>query len=165
MTTEDESLDIPEEKSKSQRKREHQDLQAMAVRLLELSPANYAKVNLPPDVQDPVDLGRTLTKGARKRQIKFIAAKLQGEVAENVRESLAIIDGSHKQQVAHQHWLERTRDALIAGDNVLFEELAARYDGFDRQYVRQLIRNAQGNREKPPGLRAYRALFKYLQDL
>ena len=92
MTTDDEPSDIPEEKSKSQRKREHQDLQAMAVRLLELSPANYAKVNLPPDVQDPVDLGRTLTKGARKRQIKFIAAKLQGEVAENVRESLAIIE-------------------------------------------------------------------------
>ena len=165
MTTEDELLDFPEEKSKSQRKREHQDLQAMAVRLLELSPANYAKVNLPTDVKDPVDLGRTLTKGARKRQIKFIATKLQGEVAENVRESLAIIDGSHKQQVAHHHWLERTRDALIDGDNVLFEELATQYDGFDRQYVRQLIRNAQGNKEKPSGLRAYRALFKYLQDL
>ena len=80
-------------------------------------------------------------------------------------ESLAIIDGSHKQQVAHHHWLERTRDALIDGDNVLFEELATQYDGFDRQYVRQLIRNAQGNKEKPSGLRAYRALFKYLQDL
>jgi len=63
-----------------------------------------------------------------------------------------------------RNW-ERWRDRLLEeGDHVL-EELVTQHPDVDRQYLRQLMRNAGKEKlaNKPP--RSARLLFRYLREL
>ncbi|MEO0369791.1 MAG: ribosome biogenesis factor YjgA, partial [Pseudomonadota bacterium] len=70
-----------------------------------------------------------------------------------------------KEETQWLHQLEAWRDALIDGVDGVYDELSIDYPHLDRQYVRQLSRNAalEKARNKPP--KSYRALFQYLKEL
>ena len=63
------------------------------------------------------------------------------------------------------HHIEKWRDDLLAEGDSALERLLTEYPTADRQFLRQLIRNAKKELQanKPP--KSARSLFKYLRDL
>jgi ribosome-associated protein len=156
----------PEErKSKSQIKREMQALRDLGKRLVELPPASFKKVELREATRDAVVAARSMKREALRRQLGRIGALMREEDAERVIRTLDQLSQPHRDEVKAQHELEAWRDNLLAGDTGLIDDLAQRYTALDRQYVRQLVRNATRERkhDKPP--KSARALYKYLNEL
>lgn len=154
-----------EEKSKSQVKRELLALQDLGKTLIDLSLKQLEKIEMDDKVRQQVLAAKTMQRGALKRQIQYLGKLLRFVDISSIQKGLAIAQNLSMEHNAHFHRLERTRDALIADDEAAFTQLLNDYPHADRQHIRQLIRNAQKEKEqnKPPA--AARALFKYLREL
>jgi len=158
-------IDTEEQKSKSQIKRELQALRDLGKDLIELPEAHLRKLSLSDRVHDAVIAAKGFKREALRRQIQHIGVLLRDEDAEVICRELEGLAKPHREEVQAFHQVEQWRDALIAGDGNLLEELITRFQEIDRQYLRQLIRNAKKEREanKPP--KSARLLFRYLSDL
>lgn len=129
------------EPSKSQRKREADEIRDFARDLTTLPPRKLKILALPPDIEEAIrKCPPTSTRGAHKRHLQFISKLLRknGDVdeiksrLENPPVLAANNDQPHKDM----------RDALIAefADNV--ETLKQAYPTANLQKVRQLVRQA-----------------------
>lgn len=155
--------DLP--KSKSQIKREMHELQALGKQLVELSPRQLVDIPLSEKVRDAIVIARSLKHGAIRRQLQYIGSLMPKEDAESIRTVLHKLQQPHKDEVKAFHELEQWRDQLLLGDQDLLNELANKFVNFDRQYVRQLIRNAKKEQEKNKPPKSARLLFKYLTEM
>ncbi|HHI94550.1 MAG TPA: DUF615 domain-containing protein [Gammaproteobacteria bacterium] len=158
--------DTDEEKSKSQIKREMHALQELGKELVNLPKEQFAKIALPEALYDAIVEARHIHQhGALKRQLQYIGKRMRSENAKDIREQLDTLTGQSKQAVATLHHIERWRDRLLEDGDTALAELVAEFANADRQYLRQLMRNAKkeirGN--KPP--KSTRLLFKYLREL
>lgn len=158
--------DAPEEKSKSQVKREMLALQALGTELVELPATQLDKLPLSIKLRDAIDLCQRISShGARTRQLQFIGRIMRDEEAEPLQRALDEIRYSARKQAQQFHQIERWRDRLIAeGDNAL-NDLLAEFPHAERQPLRTLIRQAQKElkEQKPPT--ASREIFRVLRDL
>jgi len=152
--------------SKSQRKREAQELKSLAGQLIGLSKARLAQVPLDASVREAVEEVRQMrSHGARKRQLQFTAKLLRRTDATEIFESIEAFDMKARQLTARQHRCEAWRDFLLeSGDAALGQLLEKRHDA-DAQSIRQLLRNAhrEARLGKPPA--SLRALFRLLRNL
>lgn len=155
-----------EPKSKSQLKREMHSLQELGEILVKLPVEQFKKINLPETLYDAIIEARHIRHhGAYKRQLQYIGRLMREVDAEPIQQQVDTLQGHSRQAAEALHRIESWRDRLLAeGDHVL-EELLGEYPHADRQYLRQLLRNA--NKEllenKPP--KSARGLFRYLRDL
>ena len=152
--------------SKSQRKREMLALQALGETLVELSAEQFSKIHLPEDLHEAVLAARNIHQhGARKRQLQYIGKLMRRVDAEPIQQQIDTLLGCSQQAAQELHRIEGWRDRLLAeGDHVL-EELLGEHQDADRQYLRQLMRNAKKEalENKPP--KSARGLFRYLREL
>lgn len=155
----------PEGPSRSELKRQAQDRQALIGRLLELAPSEWERLGFDEAARRIMLEGKKIkVGGARNRQIKFLAKKLDEDLLEA---GAAFLDNRHSQQLESNrifHALERWRDRLIAEGDSAMGALLDEYPDMDRQQLRTLIRGAQRERDtgKPAG--AAKKLFRYLRD-
>lgn len=151
--------------SKSQLKRESHALTDLGKELVELPQSKLEKIPMEENIREAVALARRISeRGGRKRQLQYIGKLLRNTDAEPILAAVEALREEHLQANARMHRLEQWRDRLLAeGDSALAELLAQQPDA-DRQHLRQLLRNAQKEREqnKPP--KSARELFKYLRD-
>jgi len=155
--------DLP--KSKSQIKREMHKLQALGKQLVELSPKQLVDIPLSEKVRDAIVSARTLKHGAIRRQLQYIGSLMPKEDEASIRTMLHKLQQPHKDEVKAFHELEQWRDQLLLGDQDFLNELANKFVNFDRQHVRQLIRNAKREQEKNKPPKSARLLFKYLTEM
>jgi len=157
--------DAEERKSKSQVKREMQALRDLGNDLIDLPEASLGKLSLSDRLHDAVSAAKGFKREALRRQVQHIGVLLRSEDVDVIRRELEGLARPHRKEVKAFHQVEQWRDALIAGDATLLEELVTRFQEIDRQYLRQLIRNARKESEinKPP--KSARLLFKYLSNL
>ncbi len=157
--------DVEEKKSKSQIKREMQALRDLGKNLIELPESSLGKLSLSDKMRDAAIAAKGFKREALRRQIQHMGVLLRSEDVEQIQRELEGLARPHREEVQAFHQVEQWRDALIAGDATLLEELIARFQDIDRQYLRQLIRNARKERDagRPP--KSVRLLFKYLSDL
>jgi ribosome-associated protein len=165
---ENEAIDDLEEelpKSKSQIKREMHELQALGKQLVELPTKQLFDIPLSEKIRDAIVAAKTLKHGAIRRQLQYIGRLMQKEDEESIRTMLHKLQQPHKDEVRAFHQLEQWREQLLLSDQDLLNELAIKFENFDRQHVRQLIRNAKKEQElnKPP--KSARLLFKYLTEM
>ena len=155
--------DLP--KSKSQIKREMHELQALGKQLVELSPKQLVDIPISDKLRDAVIAARSLKHGAIRRQLQYIGSLMPKEDETSIRTMLHKLQQPHKDEVKAFHQLEQWRDELLHGDQELLNELVIKFENFDRQHVRQLIRNSEKEQElnKPP--KSARLLFKYLTEM
>jgi ribosome-associated protein len=153
-------------KSKSQFKREMIALQDMGEELVRLSAEQLAKLPLSDELREAICAAQSMhARGARYRQMQYIGRLMREVDPAPVQDALDTLRNKHSRATALLHRLEKWRDELIAGDNEALEEVVAAFPAADRQHLRQLIRNAQKEKEagKPP--KANRELFRYLRGL
>lgn len=168
-TSDDDFIEDDEEVtiiSKSQLKRESQALQALGEELVRLPPQKLSTIPLPDNLAEAIRMARTIkAHGGFKRQLQYIGKLMRQIDADPIEQAMQEIRESSVQATAKLHRLEQWRERLIdEGDDAL-AKLLDEHPGADRQRLRQLIRNAQKEKQlnKPP--KAARELFRYLREL
>lgn len=153
--------------SKSQRKRDMHALQDLGRQLLEANARTLEECQLPEQLLDALAEYHQLPNahGARKRQLQFIGRLMRDIDVAHIRD---VLDRTG-QHAAHEqrrfHDLERKRDALVAGDDQVMEQIIAETPEIDIQHFRQLVRQSRKEQAagKPPA--TARKLFRYLREL
>lgn len=156
--------EFEEEKSKSQIKRELQELKDLGRELLALPVKDLNKLELDEDLFEALVKAQNMSHGALKRQTGFIGGLIANLDYETIQAKLAKLKQLHHGEVKQFHQIEQWRDDLLLGNAEIMTILHNQFVDFDSQYVRQLVRNAakENKQNKPP--KSARLLFKYLQE-
>jgi ribosome-associated protein len=160
-----ETDDSDERPSKSQRKREMNDLRDLAVRLTELTSDQLSRINYP-QIRDAIEAAKKITKGnARKRQIQYTAKLLSKIDVDDIRLIINEMDASSAAYVQKFHQLETWREQLINQEPEVMDQIFSQHPQADRPHLRQLVRHAVQEREKGEQQVHFRKLFQYLRQL
>ncbi|MGG1944340.1 ribosome biogenesis factor YjgA [Trinickia sp. NRRL B-1857] len=153
--------------SKSQLKREMHALQVLGVDLVELPKDALKRMPMPENLADAVREARRITDHeGKRRQVQYIGRVMrtltENEIAA-LRTALDTHRGVNKAETARLHWIEQTRERLIADDDA-FTAFLREHPGVDAQEGRTLIRNArrEAQQSKPP--RYFRELFQWIKN-
>jgi ribosome-associated protein len=155
--------------NKAELKRQTQALKDLVQQLIALPAARLEGITIDENIRTAVLAAKKMERTALNRQIKYITGLMREQDEAVITRELYLLAQPHKQQVQAFHEVEQWRDALIAGDDGLLNELIERFSTVDRQHLRQLVRNARKEKAlvmtqgKPP--RAARLLFTYLTEL
>ena len=154
-----------ERPSKTQRKREMHELQALGARLVELNSEQLAEVGLPENLRDAITQFRRMTKHeARRRQMQYIGRLMRLVDPVPIREKLKVWDGVSAEHTARQHRVERWRDRLLEDEGAV-DELVRVHPGIDARRLRALARKAREERSAGAAPRAYRELFRAIREI
>lgn len=161
-TTENEVIEI----SKSQRKREANELLDLAKTLISMPETTLKRMPMEQDLRDAVEFARSIkAHGARKRQLMTVGKMLRQRDNQELLDAVNNIDQKNRQANARFHHIETWRDRLLEGSDQDLSELLEQNPDANAQILRQLIRNAQKEAKlgKPPT--SSRKLFKRLREL
>ncbi|HOM12700.1 MAG TPA: ribosome biogenesis factor YjgA [Rubrivivax sp.] len=153
--------------SKTRRKQQASELQALGSALGELSDARLAQLPLPERLLDAlVQLRGTRTHEGRRRQLQYVG-KLMREVDDDapLREAVAQARLGSARDTLALHEAERWRDALLADDGALTRWLHE-HAACDAQRLRSLVRAARREAALPPDKRnprCQRELFQFIR--
>jgi ribosome-associated protein len=151
--------------SKTQRKKQMHELQALGERLVALNASQLDEVGLPHPLRTAVDDAKRFTRHeARRRQMQYIGRLMRDLDPAPIREKLKIWDGISHEHTARHHRVERWRERLMEDDGAL-GELAKERRGLDTQRLRSLVRSAREELAagRPP--RSHRELFRFLRQV
>lgn len=154
--------------NKTQIKKDIAEVAALAEELTHLTDAQLSAMQMPEKIENAILDTKKMpaTKPARKRQLKFITAKLRDIDLETILEHMNRLKTKSAHGVREHHQAEQWRDKLIDGSgNSVLTELLNQFPNADHQHLRQLQRNAQkeAKEEKPP--KSSRILYQYLKEL
>lgn len=166
MKTDDEGAGAaPERPSKGQQKRETEALRELAKQLIALPPARLAKVSLGEELRAEVVAAREFERGALARQLRYLIGLLREADAELIARELERLDQPQRAGARAFRQVEQWRDALVAGDDALLDELLARFPAADRKQLQQLTAGARVERAQGRPSKTARQLFRYLTGL
>ena len=152
-------------KSRSQVKREIQELHALGKQLSQLPEKQLQAIPISDKLREAIATARPMKMAALKRQLKFIGGLMQDEDESSIRIALEKAKKPHNDEVNQFHEIEQWRDHLLQGDQELINDLANKFQNFERQHVGQLIRNAKKEQTNNKSPKSSRLLFKYLSEL
>ena len=150
--------------SKTQRKKEMLELQALGVALVALPESQIEAMGLADNLRQAVlEAKRIRSHEGRRRQLQYIGRVMRAVDPAPIRARLDAITGHSAQAAAQHRRLEAWRERLLADDEAL-TQFAAEHPGADLQKLRSLIRNTRKEQKegKPP--RAYRELFRSIKE-
>lgn len=151
--------------SKTQRKREMHELQALGAALVDLNDEQLASMDLPERLLDAVNDARRMSKfEARRRQLQYIGKLMRDVDPEPIRRRLAVWDAASHAHTARLHLIERWRARLLDEPGAL-AELVREYPHADPAKLELLIRNTAREREARQPPKSYRAIFKLLNEI
>ena len=151
--------------SKSEIKRDAEELKKLGVELVELGKNALDKIPLDADLRAAIELAQRIKMEGRRRQLQLIGKMLRQRDVEPFRQALDKLKNRHNQQVVVFHKLEQLRDRMVDGSDEAIEEVMNLWPDADRQQLRSLVRNARKEKagNKPP--KSYRQIFQYLREL
>lgn len=154
------------EKSRTQKKKEAHMLQKLGEQLLSLTIEQLNSIDMPDELRDAVLEAREMTShGARRRQIKYVGALVREIDPQPIMDALANIQYGDFQKAAVFKQVEKWRNDLQEGNLDLLEEILRKCSAAERQRLTQLTRNAQAEFKNQTGVKASRALFRYLRQV
>ena len=163
--------------SKTDAKRESEELQELGEQLLTLRADLFKPLPLPDKLADALADARRITNfEGKRRQMQFVGKlmrQLDEETLQAVRHALDLQRLGHSYDTEQLHQAEQWRDRLIAGDEAV-QEWIRQYPGTDIQQLRALVRQARkdaGPADKaavsqglaPRQGRAYREVFQLVK--
>lgn len=157
--------DDQEPLSKTKRKAAMQELQHLGEELIALNNAKLGQLDLPELLLDAVKEAQRITSNsALARQKQYIGRLMREIDTTPIADQLARWKGTHQEENAHFHQLEKLRTRLLEDDSALSGFLTE-HPQADSQQLRTLIRNARKEAlaNRPP--KSSRELFRLLRDL
>jgi ribosome-associated protein len=153
--------------SKTRRKEESHELQALGEALLEFSDAQLATLGLGEPLVEALAAARRMrSHEARRRQMQLIGKLMRSADVERARVALAERQLGRARDSLALHRAERWRAELI-GDDTATTRFANAHAGCDLQQLRALVRNARKDAAAAPEKRsgrAYRELFQFIRE-
>jgi ribosome-associated protein len=127
-----------------EQKRVEEALMVMARRLVDLPERSLGKLELPEQVLDVVERARRVQDqgGPKNRALRLVRIALRDADVDAIDRQL---DDLHEVRhvAAVDEEIRSLRDKLVSGGEDALNELVARYQGTDRQKLRNLVRNAR----------------------
>ena len=160
--------DDAERPSKTELKRQMHALQRLGEELVELSPDQFARLDLPDELRDAVEFAHRV-KGheARRRHMQYLGKLMRHADADAIRGAVARVTGESRAAVSLMHRAETWRDRLLDDDDALTAFIAEHPDA-ETQWLRSTIRSARREREvqQPPkhARELYRRLYQHLES-
>ncbi len=155
--------------SRSQNRREALEVLALGEKLVDLTPAQLARLPIPEGLLEHIEYTKRITShGARKRQLAFLAKQMrreEDETLEAIRDAMDANSETSRREVAIMHRMERWRERLMAEGDAALAELLDEHPDADRQQLRTLVRNALAEKAKNKPPRAYREIYQVLRGL
>jgi ribosome-associated protein len=152
-----------ERPSKTRRKRDMHELQALGEALVELRVERLAEMALPVGLREAVMAARRInSREARRRQLQYIGRLMREVDPAPIRAKLEGWRRSSETHTQEHHAAERWRDRLLVEDRAL-DELLAAHPAIDGAALGALVREAKRERAAGAPPRRYRELFRALK--
>ena len=163
----DEADSYDERPSKSERKRQSTDLQALGEALIELPESELAELPLPENLRDAVELARRITAhGGLYRQKQYIGKLMRKIDAEPIREALAARKNRERVAALQFRKIEQWRDRLLDEGTAAIEALKIDLaSDADTSALAKLVERALAERSRQQPPHASRELFRVLREL
>ena len=162
-----EDFGIGDRPSKTRRKKESHDLQALGEALVEMPDSRLDGLPIPEILLDAIQqYRRTRSHEGRRRQMQYIGKLMRRTDPEPLREAVAAMQLGQAKDALALHQAEHWRAVLVADDGAL-ERWAGEFPGSDLQQLRSLVRAARKDAAAAPEQRsgkAYRELFKFIRQ-
>lgn len=162
----DQHDDAAERPSKTQRKNEMKALQALGERIIAMSEAERARLPLSEDMRFAVEeTSRIRSHEGRRRHMQYVGKVMRREDLPAIQAAFDAMEQEAVRRDQAFHRLERWRDRLIDDTSAeSLEAFIAEYPDVDRQTLRQLIRNAQSERQRGKPPTNARKLFRLIRE-
>lgn len=158
--------DVYTDISKSQRKREMDELKQLGSELLEFTDDALRQLCLPDELLDAIRTAQRINShGARKRQLQYIGKLMRGIDETPIRQAIEARDHQQSTHTREFHLLEELREKLLARGDSALPDVLAQFPRTDRQHLRKLVRQARKEQEAGQPPRAARLIFRYLREL
>lgn len=152
------------EPSKTQRKRQMEELQDLGIRLVKLKKDQLAKLNLPINLLDAIKLAQKITaNGGLRRQYQYIGKLMRSVDALEISEKLDYIMGDSALAVKNLHLAEKWRDLLLANDEN-FERFYLSFSAKQNDQLSQLV-NLVRKEQQLGRVRNYTQLFQLIKSI
>ncbi len=152
--------------SKSQAKRDVEELQKLGLKLLELSKSTLEKFDLDENLLDAIFLAQSINShSGHRRQVQLIGKLMRHIDASAIRLQLERYHHPIEEANAYFHKLEEWRDRLLNEGDSAIHELLIEYPDLERSRLRQFARNAKKETEQNKAPKSARQLFKYLKEM
>jgi len=151
--------------SKSQAKRDVEELQKLGEKLVLLSKSILETFDLEEKLMDALMLAQNInSNSAKRRQRQLIGKLMRQSDFEKIQQQFEQYQHQAVEANAHFHKLENYRDQLLAQGDTAVNHLLNDYPQLDRSRLRQLVRNAhkEAEQNKPP--KSARQIFQYLKN-
>ncbi|REG81763.1 ribosome biogenesis factor YjgA [Marinomonas pollencensis] len=167
MTNFDQFDDDENFKSKTQIKREMEELQELGKKLLGLSKNQQKKVEMSETLREALaEADRIKQREAMRRHMQYIGKVMRTEDHESIARRVAMFDTTSAAYNKLFHQLELKRDTLI-GENskeALAQYLEEHPEVEDIQLLRQLIRLSQKEVSQQGNTTNRKKLFRFLRE-
>jgi len=152
--------------SKTQIKREADDLVSLGKKIADLSQDQFDSMPLSDDLRQAIIVARKLSKGgAIKRQFKYIGKLLRSTDVELINQAIERQLDKDRAATARLHKMEQWRDKLVEQGDAALSDFLGSYPQADRQHIRQLQRKAKQELEKQKPPVAARKIFQYIKGI
>ncbi|MFV2060168.1 MAG: ribosome biogenesis factor YjgA [Gammaproteobacteria bacterium] len=151
--------------SKSQLKRDAENLQELGSALVKLPHSVLDKFPLPEDLLEAIKLAKSIRQnGALKRQLQFIGKLMRNHDTNKIKE---MYDNYHlkiRQKNNNFHIYEDWRDKFLSNDESVFNDFITECPDVDRQHLRQLQRLSINEIKQQKAPKNSRLLFKFIKE-
>lgn len=164
-TNEEEDFDI-EYVSKTEMKREMHSIQAFASEISLLPKKKRDQLPVSDELKDAfVVVDKIKDKPvAFKRHTQYMAKLLIDLDMEAIKAKVDFLNNKHQQQDKKNQALEELRDTLISKGDEEIQKVLEQHQSFDRQKLRQLVRQSKKEMAAEKAGKNCKALLQYLKD-
>ena len=150
-------------KSKTQLKKEADDVQTLGVEIAQLPKQKITSLSLPEDAKEAIIFYQNIKKNsAKRRQAQYIGKILRGLDLSQVNEELNVIKNISKLRIKLEHEAERWREKLISSPSAL-DEFINQYQP-DISNLNQTISNARKESLTDKKSKNYRNLYRLILE-
>ena len=150
-------------KSKTQLKKEADDVQTIGVEIAQLPKQKITSLSLPDDAKEAIIFYQNIKKNsAKRRQAQYIGKILRGLDLSQVIEELNVIKNISKLRIKLEHEAERWREKLISSPAAL-DEFINQYQP-DISNLNQTISNARKESLADKKSKNYRNLYRLILE-
>jgi len=159
--------DIDEPPSKSLRKRQSTDLQALGEALIDLPISEFEALPLPENLRDAVELARRITAhGGLYRQKQYIGKLMRKIDSEPIRVAMAARQTRERVAAMRFRRVEQWRDRLMAEGPAALDELSAELGPtIDLSAIRKTMEHARIEHASGRPPHSARELFRKLREI
>ena len=153
--------------SKSERKRQAEDMQVIARSLMKLSDNQRKKLPMSEQLKDAIVLAIKIknTKEGFRRQMQLVAKILRTNNIEAIKTAMQEFDLRHKRSDVMAMKLEVLRDGMLKKGDEAINAFIEQHPSADRQRLRQLIRQANKEIKAEKPLKSSKELYQYIKSI